>query len=217
MAKRDGRRRSEAEKARSAAARMARASTRRRVTGWIAAASAAEAAGHPLNVALHVTWSALIEGERRAGHCLGLSEVERERRLWRGLRQIAQRARVPWLAARAPEHDRRRGLHLHLVLHLPDASALRHAVEQIERLTGAPAEWIDTGGRAVRGLGRRHHGAVARSACGGWLLQRGIEGLGGGGRGIAAYAAKGDGQAVVEGQHRLSHGLAALAREWCSR
>ena len=212
MAKVDRRRKSEAAKARTAAAQIARAMARRRVTDWTAAASAAEAAGHPLNVALHITWSALAGGDRREGHCLGVPAVERERRLWRVLRLVAVRARVPWLAARAPEHDKARGLHLHMVLHLPDAAAIRDAIGQVERLTGAPAEFVDTSGRKVRGLGRRHHGVVARSACGGWLWQRNIEALGGGGIGIAQYAAKGTGKAAVEGQHRLSNELSALAR-----
>ena len=212
MTKRDGRRRSEAAKAATKRARIARASARRRVITWSSAASAAETAGCPLNVALHVTWSALVEGERRDGHCLGLSAVERERRLWSALRLVSARAGVSWLAARGPEHDRQRGLHLHLVLHLPDAAAIRDAIGQVERLTGSPAEWIDTRGRTVRGLGRRHHGVVAQSACGGWFLQRHVEGRGGSGVELVTYAGKGDGKAAVEGQHRLSNELSALVR-----
>jgi hypothetical protein len=50
------------------------------------------------------------------------------------------------------------------------------------------------------------------SACGGWLLQRYVAALGGSGVALATYAAKGTGASKVEGQHRLSNGLAALAR-----
>ena len=209
----DKRRRTEEQKAKTRAARITRASKRRRVSTWSDAASAAAAVGNPLNVALHVTWSALEHGDRRDGHILGLGAVERERRLWAELRLVAARAGVPWLAVRGPEYDRQRGLHLHVALHLPTVAAMRDALGVVERLTGAPAEWIDTGGRAVRGLGRRHHGVVARSACGGWFLQRHLESKGGDGLAIAAYAAKGDGKAAVAGQHRLSNALAALAKQ----
>lgn len=154
-----------------------------------------------------------MQGDRREGHILGRSSVERERRLWAELRLVAARAGVEWLAGRGPEYDRQRGLHLHTVMYLPTAEAMRDAVGVVERLTGAPAEWIDTDGRTVSGFGRKHHGVVARSACGGWLLQRHLETKGGDGLTIAAYAAKGNGKAAVEGQHRLSNALAALAKK----
>lgn len=209
---RDRRRKSEAAKAKTKAARIARASAQRRVKKWTAAASAAETSGNPLNTTLHVTWSALEDGDRRSGHILDLPAAERDRRLWSGLRMVSARAGVPWLAARGPEHDRRRRLHLHAVVHLPNVAALRDAIGEVERLTGAPAAWIIPAGRTMRGNGRTHHGVVAMSACGGWMLQRRIDGKGNG-HGIVAYAAKGDGKARVEGQHRLSNELAALVRK----
>jgi hypothetical protein len=226
----DRRKKSAADKAATKHARLARAASRRRRITWSTAASAAEAAGYPLNVALHVTWSALVEGDRREGHCIGMSAVERERKLWSALRLVAARAGVSWIAARAPEYDKRRGLHLHVMLHLPiDGShakgggwklaslgsmggmaAIRDVIGVVERLTGAPSERVDMRGWSARGRGRSHHGIVARSACGGWVLQRRVEALGGGGAGLAAYVAKGDGQGLVEGQHRLSNALSAL-------
>ena len=212
LAKQDRRRKSASAKAKTRAARIARASSRRRLNTWSSAASAAEAAGYPLNVALHVTWSALVHGDRRDGHILGLGPVERERRLWAELRLVAARAGVPWLAVRAPEHDTRRDLHLHVALHLPDAAAIRDAIGVVERLTGSPAERVDMRGWSVRGGGRTHYGVVARSDCSGWFLQRRVEALGGSGVALVAYAAKGDGKAAVEGQHRLSNALSALAR-----
>jgi hypothetical protein len=169
------------------AARLARAAAKRRLTVWTAASDAAAKAGHPLNVALHITWLALMAGDRRDGHVLGAPERDRERRVWSALRLVAARARVPWLAARGPEHGRTRGLHLHLVLHLPDAAALRDAVTVIERLSGAPAEFLDARGKTVGGLGRRHLGVVARSGCGGWMLQRNDPQAGGTGA-LLAYA-----------------------------
>lgn len=214
MSTRDGRRRSEAAKAATRRARLERASRRRRAQAWTHAATVAAASGQPVNTALHVTWSALEAGDRREGHILGLGVVERERRLWAGLSLVAKRAGVPWLALRGPEHSRQRGLHLHLAFHLPvaDVTALRDAIGTVERLTGSPAEWIDTAGRTERGAGGRCRGVVARSACGGWLLQRTVATIGDG-SGIAAYAAKGDGKAQVAGQHRLSNALSALARQ----
>jgi hypothetical protein len=209
----DKRRRTEAQKAQTRANWISAASRRRRVSEWTRAATGAARAGAPLNVALHITWDALLQGDRRDGHILGLAPAERDKRLWAALRLCAARAGVDWVAARGPEHDRRRGLHLHVVLHLPDARAIRDCMGVVEKLTGAPAEWADMRGRSMRGLGRRHHGVVARSACGGWFLQRHIAAAGGDGLGIAAYAAKGDGKAAVEGQHRLSNALKALAQQ----
>ena len=132
----DKRRKTPAQKAKTAAARLARAATRRRVQLWTAAAPAASAAGYPLNTALTITWAALQDGDRRRGHILDMDMVEREKRLWSELRLVAARADVEWIAARAPEHDRTRGLHLHMVLHLPDTRALRDA---IGRSSGSPA------------------------------------------------------------------------------
>jgi hypothetical protein len=214
MDKQDRRRRPDEVKAATKRARIARASARRRVPTWLEAAASAEKLGHPLNVALHITWSALIDGERREGHVLGLPAVARERRLWSALRLVAARARVPWLAARGPEYDQRRGLHLHMALHLPDAAAIRDAIAVVERLTGAPAERLDMRAWTVPGQGKRQfHGTIAVSGCNGWLMQRRVEALKGGGKGLLRYAAKGDGEVEVEGQHRLSNELVALVRQ----
>ena len=209
----DKRQRTDAQKAQSRQGWIAAGAQRRRVKIWTAAATAATAAGCPLNTALHVTWGALHVGERLPGHCLGLPAVERERRLWAALQLVAARAGVPWLAARGPEYDRRRGLHLHIAMHLPDAAAMRDALAAVERVTGAPAEWADMAGRTVHGHGRRHHGVVALSSCHGWLLHHHVAGPGGSAVTLAAYAAKGDGSARVDGQHRLSNALSSLARQ----
>ena len=217
MAK-DRRKKTPAQKAKTRAARLVRAATQRRRQLWTAAAPAAEAAGYPLTTALTVTWAALMDGDRRRGHILDMDVVEREKRLWTELRLVSARSGVDWIAARAPEHDRTRGLHLHMALHLPDNRAIRDAIEVVERLTGAPAARPpDMRGRSLRGGGRRPtHGVVAMSACGGWLLQRHVEAAGGSGIALASYAAKGSGKAKVEGQHRLSNGLSALARQWAA-
>jgi len=208
----DKRRKTPAQKAKTAVARIARAAGRRRLRLWAAAAPVALSAGYPLNIALTVTWAALQDGDRRLGHILDIGTVEREKRLWAELRMVAARAGVEWIAARAPEHDRTRGLHLHLAMHLPDSRAMRDALEVVEGLTGAPAVWCDMRGRTLRGGGRVTQGVVAMSACGGWLLQRHVPTGNGSGEHLAKYAAKGTGKAKVEGQHRLSNELAARAR-----
>lgn len=208
----DRRRKPEAEKAKNRAARIARASATRRLSHWKRAANATEAAGQPLNLALHITWSALEAGDRQDGHCLGLPQPDRDKRLWSSLRAVAVRAGVPWLAFRAPEYDRRRGLHVHLGMHLPQSrKTLLDAIATISRLTGASAAWVSFGGRSVPGLGGRIEGVVARSYCGGWMLQLNLRATNGGGSGIASYASKGAGKRQATGQHRLSTALSQRA------
>lgn len=209
----DRRRRSDAEKAQSRSNWISAGARRRRVAQWTQAAAASARAGYPVNVALHITWSALTGGDRRDGHILGLSPLDREKRLWAALRLCAARAGVPFLAARGPEYDTGRGLHLHVALHLPDDRAIRDCMDVVETLTGAPAESRDMRGRSVRGLGRRHHGVIGLSACRGWFMQRHIAAAGGNGIILATYAGKGDGQSQVDGQHRLSNALSALAKQ----
>jgi hypothetical protein len=160
-----------------------------------------------------VAWHALeTVGERRDGHCLGLPPAERDRRVWAALRRVASRHAVPFVAVRAPEHDRQRGQHLHLALHLPGDDAIRDALAAIERLTGALADDVTITGRPLSGLGRQRQGVVAASPCRGWMLQRAVTGGGGSAVALAQYLAKSAGRDVALGQHRLSNALAALAR-----
>jgi hypothetical protein len=209
----DGRQKTAAQKAQTKAARLARADTHRRQQRWTAAALAASAAGYPLNFLLTVSWPKIEDGDRRAGHILAKKIVDRETHLWSELRQVAARAGVEWIAARAPEYDKTRGHHIHIPGHLPDDRALRDAINIIENITGAPAEWCDMRGRTLRGNGRISHGCVAMSENGGWLLQRHVATAGGSGFALAAYAAKGTGKAKVESQHRLSNALLTLLRK----
>jgi hypothetical protein len=209
----DGRRKTPAQKAKTQAARLVRADTHRRQQRWTAAALAASEAGYPLNFLLTVTWSKIEDGDKRPGHILDRLTIERETYLWAELRQVAVRAGVEWVAARAPEYDSTHGSHLHIAGHLPDDGALKDALNVVEQLTGAPAMWRDMRGRTLRGGGRTSQGCVAMSANGGWLLQRHVATAGGDGFTLAAYAAKGTGKAKVEGQHRLSNSLLALLRK----
>jgi len=214
MNKKDDRRqRTAAQKAQTKAARLARADTWRRKQRWTAAALAASEAGYPLNFMVTLSWPKIEDGDRRSGHILTKKIVDRETHLWTELRQVAERAGVEWIAARAPEYDKTRGQHLHIAGHLPNDRALRDAINIVENLTGAPAKWRDMRGRTLPGDGRTSQGCVATSANGGWLLQRHMATAGGSGFALAAYAAKGTGKAKVEGQHRLSNALLTLLRK----
>jgi hypothetical protein len=105
----DRRQRTAAQKAQTKAARLARADTYRRKQRWTAAALAASEAGYPLNFMITLSWPKIEDGDRRRGHILAKSIVERETHLWSELRQVAARAGVAWIAARAPEYDKTRG------------------------------------------------------------------------------------------------------------
>lgn len=152
----------------------------------------------------------------RRGHIQNMDEIKREKRLWAELRMVATRAGVKFIAGRAPEHDKTHGLHLHVTIHLPNIRAITDAIETIGQLTGAPAVWCDMRGRCLRSSGRTTRGVVAKSACGGWLLQRQDPASNGSSVDLVTYTAKGTGKSKVEGQHRLSNDLAALARQWQS-
>lgn len=190
----------------------------RRQRQWMAAASAAVDAGLPLTVTLHITWHRLMQnGERRAGNCLALAENERVTKIWNAVWRLLKRNGVPFIAMRAPEYDATKGAHLHLPAHVPDA-LLKKVVAVIERLTGAPAEIYRAPDsaefkRPYRTQGRTCHGVVAVSACGGWMLQKNLRPLTGGSTSIAEYTAKSSRRPDTGAQYRLSHELAALARQ----
>jgi len=211
--KADRRQRTPEQKRQTKVARLSRADDQRRRRQWFVAAVAAETAGHPLSITLHITWGALKHDNGAMGSkaFLGLPEIERQKKLWTSMRQVVIRHGVPWLAGTAPEHDAHRKLHLHMVMHLPD-SAIHDAVACLERLTGVRTEWTEPRGRTFHGPGRQVYGAVAKSACGGWLLQRNLRVGVSGSEGIAAYASKASGKALVEGQYRLSNALSALEK-----
>lgn len=193
--------------------RLVELGAERRRLQWSAAASAAVAAGVPLSVVVHITWSACIAAEQRSGHWLGLSEADRVNRLWDRLRRLARRHGVEqFLAARAPEHDATKGTHLHLALHLPD-TALRDVIELIERVTGAPTKQLHLPhGATIRRTGRRLQGVLALGDVGAWLIQKNTRPLIGGEQGFLGYASKASRSEMVQSQFRLSNDLVALTR-----
>ena len=185
-------------------ARIARASTYRRLRIWQSAAIGAEEAGHPLNLHVTITWSKFETGEGET-----VSPDVRARRLWNALRFAAARADVPWIAARAPEYGKRHGQHLHIIAHIPrQADALADIVRVIERHTGARAAWFHPSGRRLSWT----RGVVALSHCGGWMVQRHDHHGGGDSAQLAGYAAKGQGKGKAAGRHQLSNTLSQLAQ-----
>jgi len=170
------------------------------------AASVATQAGYPFTIVFCLTWHALNEGDRRDGHSLGLSEPARVSRLWRNLKNLCHRHGLPFCALRAPEHDARKGSHLHVAMHLPDR-LLSDLLDVIARLTGAPPDVTATFTSTER---RRGH--IARSGCRGWLVQRNLRIGTGGERGAAAYLSKAMTRAGVVTQYRLSDYLSGLVR-----
>jgi hypothetical protein len=193
--------------------RLAELAAERRRVQWSAAGSAAVAAGVPLSVVVHITWSACIASEQRHGHWLGLPEAERVNRLWDRLRRLVKRHGIEqFLAARAPEYDTTKGTHLHLALHLPDA-ALREVIELIERVTGAPTNQLHLpDGATIRRAGRRLQGVLALGDAGAWLIQKNTRPLIGGEQGFLGYASKAPRSEMVQSQFRLSNDLVALTR-----
>jgi hypothetical protein len=175
-------------------------------------AQAAEAAvrhGQPMTAGLSLTWAA-IAAETDDAPILRRSERDRAAWLWGELRKTIRRYDAgPFLAGRAPEHDRRKGAHLHVALRVPDA-AWRPVVALLERATGTGAEFIDVGGRSVPRPGARVRGVVAMSAGGGWMLQRNTRLHNGGTQDFLGYIAKSARPAA--GQFRLSGDLIALTR-----
>lgn len=118
--KTDKRYKTAAEKAQTKAKRERRRSDKKRRAEWSAAAIMANANNTPLNHAVTTTWSALTYAEDAATNRLSaLSENGKIRRLWSAMKRVADRQGVPWIAARAPEYDRKRGAHLHSVQFLP--------------------------------------------------------------------------------------------------
>ncbi len=186
-----------------------RADRRRRAERWRAAAAAAREAGTPLNLFLSVTWHALAVGERCDGHALGgATEAARIAALERRLRDALRRAGVPWIAARAPEHSRRRGSHVHIALHCPDV-AIPSLVSALARATGAPPAATPD----LRAARRRRDGRLAASECGGWLAQVNLRPFAGGDADLIDYATKSARSGPSAPQYRLSHALARLARQ----
>ena len=165
-----------------------------------------------MTIAIHITWAACEAADRTEGHILGLPENERVNRIWDRLRRLADDCGVgAWIAARAPEHDREKGLHLHIGVRLP-ASAYGRLVQLIERLTGAPHEDYFPVPKTVTHRGRKCHGVIARGQLGAWMIQKNTRSDMGGTEGLMRYVTKAPKAAETSAQFRLSNDMLRIAR-----
>lgn len=188
--------------------------TRRRQKLWSDAADGLVLAKLPFTVALNIAWSACFAAEQRCGHWLGLPEAERVNRLWDRLRRLVQQyGSERFLAARAPEYDRTRGVHLHMALHLPEEA--RHGlIHLLELATGARAKALYLpDGTDMRQNGRRLKGVIAIGEAESWMVQKNTRPLSGGEHGILGYLTKAPRADQVCAQFRISNDLVALARQ----
>lgn len=165
-----------------------------------------------MTVAISITWAACEAADREHGHILGLPENERVNTVWDRLRRLAAEfGEATWIAARAPEYDREKGLHIHIGARIPAAAHLR-LIRLIERLTGAPAEKVYTTPATVTHRGRKCHGVMARGQLGAWLIQRNTRAGTGGTEGLMRYLRKAPKAAETSAQFRLSNDMLRIAR-----
>lgn len=195
MAKIDKRTRSEAQRSRTKADRLARADTARRKREWQVSADAASRAGYPISAFI------TIMAGKDIATITGTA--------WRKLRQLLRKNGSPFVATRSPEYTPEKGHHLHIALHLPTANYADTVAVLTETLSEEVGSWgIDPTGRNV---GDRS-GVVALSKSGNWMLQRHLEFLNGSPETLARYVAKGSGKGKAIGRHQRSADLMALTK-----
>ena len=193
--KKDNRHRTEAQKQRTRHRLAAKADRQRRVAEWRSSELAARRAGYPVDA--HITVLSDAENIERIAASL-----------WRRLRRLMARHGVPFYVFRGPEYAPRRGLHLHLALHLPEALYGDVAAILADTTGAEMSPWFDVAGAR---LGRLH-GVVTKSADKTWMLQRYVEGAGGSHWQLVEYAAKGSGKEKAIGRHQRSGALIELTR-----
>lgn len=195
--KHDRRRRTDAQKRKTREKQLATADKKRRVAEWRNSELAARQAGYPINALITV-----------------LSDAENIERvaasLWRRLRRLMARHGVPFYVFRGPEYAPRRGLHLHLALHLPEALYGDVAAILADVTGAAMAPWFDVAGRRLGWC----HGVVTKSADKTWMLQRYVASAGGSHWQLVEYAAKGSGKAKAIGRHQRSGELIDLTKAY---
>lgn len=197
--KKDNRHRTEAQKQqtrRRAQHENQKLKTAQRTECWRKSELAARQAGDPINAQITV-----------------LSDAENIERiaasLWRRLRRLMARYGSPFYAFRGPEYAPRRGLHLHIALHLPEALYDDVAAILVETTGAGMAPWgFDVAGRRLGKL----HGIVTKSADTTWMLQRYVASAGGSHWQLVEYAAKGSGKEKAIGRHQRSGALIELTR-----
>ena len=132
-----------------------------------AAARFAYHMGWPLNLAITINWTALIQaGERNHGNCLGRDEVGREAYLRSELSRCRPQTacRAPFVAIWGRDIGNQMGSHTHLAIHfsLQLPKHLFKLIAMLERICGssvAPAEES------------RDRKVLAESGCKGWQIK----------------------------------------------
>ena len=115
----------------------------------------------PLNVALTITWDALLRaGEHYEGHCLGRDEWDRERYARDELARLCRSEDLPFVALWGRDVGADMGSHVHLSMFWPSYK-LAQLVAVIERISGSSADFV---------LKPYAADTVARSVCGGWQI-----------------------------------------------
>lgn len=186
---------------------------RQRAVTWRTAGLALEAAGRPMTRFLSITWSAIAAADPHHSILLALPENERVKLLWDRTRRLtADHGEEEWIAARAPEYDTQKHLHLHMGFRLPEkAAADRAMVALIERLSGVDAEHFWPEGRTLKRHGRTSLGVIAVGYCGAWMLQKNIRLGSGGTNGLMTYVTKAPRASETSAQFRLSNDLRRIA------
>lgn len=195
--KHDKRRRTDAQKRKTREKQLATADKKRRQALWQRSEAAARAAGYPINAQITV----LSDPEN-------IKSVSDS--LWRRLRRLMARHRLPFYAMRGPEYAPRHKLHLHIATHLPEA-LYGDVAAILADVTGAEmAPWFDVAGRRLGWL----HGVVTKSADKTWMMQRHVEWAGGSYWDLVKYTAKGAGKAKAIGRHQRSGELIDLTKAY---
>ena len=116
----------------------------------------------PINIALTITWSALINaGEKNEGNCLWMAEWERDKYLRKELARCRPRkADIPFVAIWGRDVGSYLGEHVHLGLFWPSYT-LNKLVELLTRISGSSAQFINQPYAA---------NIFAKSVCGGWQI-----------------------------------------------
>ena len=187
----------------------------RRADLWMRSAKAIEAAGLPTPTVIGINWAACLSADRTDGHVLGLPETERISviwdRLWRLAREFGEQE---WIAFRAPEYDRTKGLHIHMAARMPNVPNKR-VIDTIERLTGAPAAERYNQPRTVTFRGRKCRGVIATGQNGAWMIQRNLQAeTGGGVAPLMVYVNKAPRSSQTSARFWLSQDVKRILRDY---
>ncbi len=148
-------------------ARERRRVVKDRLSNFEAATRFAYQMAWPLNLAITINWTALIQaGDCNAGNCLDREEAARESYLRSELSRCRPQTApgAPFVAIWGRDIGRRMGSHTHIGLHccLRYPKHLLFLVAMLERICGSPASTAP---------GRFDENVMAESSCKGWQVK----------------------------------------------